>query len=796
MMTATDSSNWRFVAVGKHPVAKDFVKLGENVPVVDDLSALIEASYAMITSKTEAAPVFSSWRFWAKGQARDSFICGILRESADKVGRPYPLLIVGVGPLKDWENQWDLLPFACENTWCQFEYLATHKFDSVQKLEEDLANTRPPSSQWSEHMVKRKSLNQIGSPNDPYASFLDLDKLRKQASGLSDKAEYFVSLDRGPCNDKILQVSLWHYLFKTAGKVLPQMLFLGGTLDRGYLAAFNRNLKAVDVVSLWSISSAAMGKNMIGTENTMDLSTLGKEPISPDRPAGSDVRYDPAFQEMQAEVDKLSSPSASSSVNWEKVVRFASDILAHKSKDLLAATYLAVALIYTRQHDGLAMGVKVLMDLMTKFWDELYPPKERMRGRLRSMEWWVEKSEIALRQLSQTALPEEQITLLAANLDAIEQLMRQHLDGPPSVRGLREFVNSLTAKPEVKAQEEAPKPPAAPAPTPTPAVEPQSLVGGRKPEPAMSEDLQSPQAAQRLLETQLMKIREIAGYLRQQDAANPLVYRLNRQSVWSGIEDLPPATNNRTRIPAPDNQVVKMLFDLRNTGDAEALLKAAEGRIAQFIFWLDLNRFVAEALTRLGAKYLKAHKALCEETAVLLYRLKGLEELSFADGTPLANPETKNWIRNIGLNAGVSSEATPPMTGGVTGGEDAISKGISEAQALIRKGKLLEAMESLQKKLTAASTSREKILWRLSISQLLLDVNQVKLAVPHLDQIIRDIDSFRLEDYDPAVAIRGLKLAWLGIESQNDESLKGKAADLLYRIARIDMAEVVRLGKS
>ena len=169
----------------------------------------------------------------------------------------------------------------------------------------------------------------------------------------------------------------------------------------------------------------------------MDLSSLGKEPVTAERPCGSDVRYDPAFEELQAEVDRLSSPTASGSVNWEKIVRFASDILAHKSKDLVVASYLAVALIYTRQHEGFSIGVRLLADLMGKYWEELYPSKERLRGRLRSMEWWAEKSEAALRQLPQASVPAAQAALLGEYTERLDRLMRQHLDGPPSLAAIR-----------------------------------------------------------------------------------------------------------------------------------------------------------------------------------------------------------------------------------------------------------------------------------------------------------------------------------------------------------------------
>ncbi|MDD4356963.1 MAG: type VI secretion system protein TssA, partial [Smithellaceae bacterium] len=647
MMNPSSSPNWRFIAVGKHPVAKDFLKLGESIPLVNDLSAMLKTAYSTLTSKSNSVPGFSSWRFWSRGTGKDSLVCGIVRDSSDKMGRPYPFLIIGSGQLKDWELQWDLLPFACENTWCQFEYLSTQKFDSVKKLEEELANIRPPSPQWSEHSDRRKSLNQIGSPLDPFASFLDLKKLTEQVAGLSDQNEHFVSLDRGPCHDKILPVSLWHHLFRGTLKSVPQTVFLGGTLDKAFLVAYSRTLKAEDAVQLWSVPSAASWQDIIGTEYSMDISTLGKEPISADRPCGLDVRYDAGFQELQNEIDKLSSPSAEGSVNWEKVVRFASDILAHKSKDLLVAIYLSVALTYTRKHDGLSMGVKLLIDLMEKFWEQLYPSRERMRGRLRAMEWWAEKMEAALRQLPQVPVPEPQVRILKDHLDQVEQWIVNRLDNPPSLNAIRNLAGDLTVIHEVTVQKKATKLSTSRVIADDTKNKQNQIISSVHPE-----EIQFFPNDGRMLERYLQKIREIGSYCRQHNAADPLSYRLNRKLLWCNIEDLPVSTNGFTRIPAPDKQIVKMLFDLHNSGDAEALLKAAEGRLPQFIFWMDLNRFVAESLARLGANYTKACRAVCQETAFLIYQLPGLEDLSFADGTPFAPLETKNWLKSIAIHSG------------------------------------------------------------------------------------------------------------------------------------------------
>jgi len=125
----------------------------------------------------------------------------------------------------------------------------------------------------------------------------------------------------------------------------------------------------------------------------MELTELGKQPIRPDQPAGNDVRYDPQYEELQAEVDKFSSPSASGAVDWDKVVKLSSDILSQKSKDLLVASYLAIALIQTKKFEGVEIGSRIYRDLVEGHWEALFPTKARMRGRVAAIEWWAEKAE-------------------------------------------------------------------------------------------------------------------------------------------------------------------------------------------------------------------------------------------------------------------------------------------------------------------------------------------------------------------------------------------------------------------
>ena len=511
----------------------------------------------------------------------------------------------------------------------------------------------------------------------------------------------------------------------------------------------------------------------------MNLESLGKQPISQDQPAGADIRFEPLFEELQSEVGKLSSISGPASVDWGKVIKLSSEILAEKSKDLLVASYLAVALIYNRQVEGFAIGLKVYQELLETFWDRLYPAK--MKGRAGAIEWWIEKTEGALKQVKQRALPQDQINSLKERLEKIDQFLGQSLEEPPSFNSIQDQLETLS-----------PPPPEKPKEGPPPHAE-----KATRGEPEAPEALATSHDAQKALNHGLQKIREAIAFLYQENLSNPQPYRWSRIILWSNVEALPPANNGQTRIPPPTAQVKNIFSELRNKGDDEGLIRSAEGRLPQFIFWIDLNRLVSEGLANLGENYQKPKEAVIQETAFLLHRLPDLEHLSFSDGTPFADSETKQWLKEIALKGGGAEEpSSTPASIATPQDKHPIEKEVEEAQALIKKGKLLEAIERLQNKFHHSPSQREKLLWRLAMSQLLVKNKQAKVALPHLDQILKDIDFYRLEEYDPELALKSLKTVWIGLSSQSDQPSKEKASEVLQRIAKLDLTEAIRIGKA
>lgn len=519
----------------------------------------------------------------------------------------------------------------------------------------------------------------------------------------------------------------------------------------------------------------------------MELAELGKQPIRPEQPAGDDARYDPLYEELQAEVDKFSSPSASGAVDWDKVVKLSSDILSQKSKDLLVASYLAVALIQTKKFEGVEIGSRIYRDLVECHWDALFPTKARMRGRIAAIEWWAEKAESVLEQLPRGPFAEERINALNENLRKVDQLLAEVLEEAPSIQPLLDFAGSLEAiapPPEPKAPE--PKPAPAGSPPPEGSL---GTLGAEPPAPSVVAgpvEITSTETALTVLENALEDISRVAGYLREENLSNPTAFRLARVAAWSAVDSLPASEDGRTNIPPP--YMADTLRGLLETGQDEALARSAEQTLPEHVVWLDLNFWASEALARLGEGYEAAAETVRRETALLLRRLPGLEDLKFSDGTPFAADDTREWLKGLSAGAGGAGE------GSALAAADPAAKGIRHARELIAEGRTAEAVRRMQQGLRGGSSRKDAFHWRVALCRILVETPEARHALPHIEEILKEIDLFRLEEFDPELALKGLKVAWDGYRANAGLVPEERVADMQGRIARVDVSAAMSLG--
>lgn len=535
----------------------------------------------------------------------------------------------------------------------------------------------------------------------------------------------------------------------------------------------------------------------------MDLNKLGKFPISDSSPSGEDVRYDPDFEILQAEIDKLSTVTADSVTNWDVVIAKSALILEKKSKNLLVAAYLGAGLSVTHGIPGIAASTVILHDIIDGFWETLFPPKKRMRGRLNAISWWFERIRNSLEQYSGEPIDQEILNKLQAAITNLDRTLSEKSDDAPILSSLREYVNRLPAK---EVPQETPSPPedatvqtetirpeqpqpavvpVAPQPTPVQAVS----VPSPPPVPQLSTD--SAENVQQLLNFGLEQLSTVADILLQTAPENFKSYQLRRLAAWTSIARTPPAENGRTMIPPPDSQIMQSLSAMFTKGDYAACLKASESRIGESLFWLDLSRLSAQSLDSMGAEYKEAGDTVRNVTAAYVERLPQIITLSFADGTPFADASTKEWL--AGLR---KSSDTATSNGEEVSIESRFAKALSQGADLIRDNKRIEAIAQLKDTLNGAVTPQEQYLFSAAMARLLTGMGRSDLAQANVDAIISTIDNFTLERWDPNLALIGLEAAYMALTAYQEGdtlSTESKRTDIIMRMTRLDPSRTLEV---
>jgi type VI secretion system protein VasJ len=250
--------NWQWAVCGKHPSAADYFSLGHKVPMLAAFADWIEKGYRTVAAKRESMGAMLSWRFWIRGSKKDSLSCGILRDSTDSIGRPYPLMILGTGVLQDWEREWDHVLWACEKTWSSMEGISTRRYRDLSLLADEVSRLRSPDPDWPEFRKINQELARLRqSPLRSGGSSHLVESIRSIEDRVVDlvgKSSILVSMNESPALDRLAALHLWQGLFKLHLKDPPNLVFMGGSSMRTYLAIFRKAIAIQDFVDLWTVS--------------------------------------------------------------------------------------------------------------------------------------------------------------------------------------------------------------------------------------------------------------------------------------------------------------------------------------------------------------------------------------------------------------------------------------------------------------------------------------------------------------------------------------------------------------
>lgn len=498
-----------------------------------------------------------------------------------------------------------------------------------------------------------------------------------------------------------------------------------------------------------------------------EIAVLGTTPIAGDAPAGQAIRYEPEFERLQAEVDKIGSVSGVP-VNWLEVSRLARSILGLRSKDILVASYLAVALERTVGLGGLSIGLGVFRDLLATFWESLFPPLAKIRGREAAVRWLDEHGSRALADMSVSAQDRETIEGCAALAEAVDQLLAERFPaGGPALdnlrRTLREKQSALPVAREAGAGETA---------------------GGAAVGPAPRGAIDSENAAR-------SAILEAVAFLRAQDPTDPRPYQCLRALLWSEVVKTPPHENGVTAIPGGDRSALDAWGDALKGKSHRAVLDEVESRLPDERLWIDLSFLAARALGELGEEFDAARTAVREEVGALLRRLPELLDLSFEGGVPFASEAARTWVLDevLVLPVGAAGAGKPAEKEG-----DRLEETLGEARTLVRQGKLPEGTALLQKEIQVLPRGRDRFLWRFEMAKLCRDAKQVGLALPLLESLDEEARRLGIEEWEPSLCVEVVKELWQCYSSFRErEGYPEKAAQVYARLCRLDLTAAMAL---
>ena len=225
---ANTNYHFKISAFGKHPAFDDFFTIQVESAMTRALVAWIEKAADQQT-RAHKKNTAGSYRFWTKGIKNYDLIIGVIRDSSDRMGRPFPLLITADVAIKNWQKTWHDIFTAFEPVFRTFEKSATGRYDDFKSFETSLQkingqDVHPPG----------KTVDEL--PNSILAFYKKDAEKNQLCLPVSKLLATFKNTGIKP--------ETWGFLKKNPQ--IPGAVFLGGVPDMPMIHMFNRPLRAQD----------------------------------------------------------------------------------------------------------------------------------------------------------------------------------------------------------------------------------------------------------------------------------------------------------------------------------------------------------------------------------------------------------------------------------------------------------------------------------------------------------------------------------------------------------------------
>lgn len=297
-------------------------------------------------------------------------------------------------------------------------------------------------------------------------------------------------------------------------------------------------------------------------------------------------------------------------------------------------------------------------------------------------------------------------------------------------------------------------------------------------------------------EDAIARIQACARFLQKENTSSPIAYlvqtalrlgELREQGgspAWDFLQ--PPATEQR--------QNLKRLSSEGSWDELLTLATAVAGEPAGR-GWLDLHRYIWNGSYQMSYYALQA--SVVATLQALLKDLPDLPSMTMSDDTPTANPETLKWLEEYVIpkppepvaESAAAPEPepvyTPSPTPAKAEGEAAQPDVFETARELMKRGKLNQAVQLLMRDASQQPSGRARFQRRLQVAQMCASAGQDKVAYPVLDELVKEIDERKLEDWEASDMIAP-PLALL-LRCLDAAGASGETRDAVWaRLCRID----------
>jgi len=108
--------------------------------------------------------------------------------------------------------------------------------------------------------------------------------------------------------------------------------------------------------------------------------------------------------------------------------------------------------------------------------------------------------------------------------------------------------------------------------------------------------------------------------------------------------------------------------------------------------------------------------------------------------------------------------------------------------------KIAQALNGFRDKLNHASSLRDRFVWEIGLCNVMLWAKKPRLALPYIKEILGFLDEYKIEQWEPSLALEGLTITLSGLrlqeEGSKDEELIGS---VLNRISALSPAAALDL---